>query len=214
MGAHVLQPRARDRCGTGGVRVSAAASRGVRGGSRRLRDGVPHLWAGAVIRCPRRRTVRPGSRRRLGRDGRTRSPLAGDSERRGGAQGLGDGGRARRRTRPGGRRHSDAAPRLGVDLPRTGSRRARSPARSARRAGATCAGTCGPSVDPGQRGTPARRRRARGGALPGRATARRRLGDVSGRSGDRGDGDAAHGDRRRAAQADGRSARCRAWRAG
>ena len=176
VGADLVQPRARAHRRSGRLRRPAAARAGVRNRHRRLRGGLARLWARTVVRRPARRALHPGGGRGAHRHGRARPPLRDDRQRRPSrTPGSPRASSARRSARP---RAASSREALGWEsiflvqvplalvplccrcgavtatpLPRAG--RAAAPERERRPA---------PPL-----------RRARGGALPARAPARRGL---------------------------------------
>ena len=200
MGAHVVQPRARRGCGACGVRFTPAAPRGLCDRRPDLCECVVDLRARTIVRRARRRALRSGGRRGADRHGCARSPCAG---RRGGRARAARVGRCRCAgcgTRACGWRRPHAAPGLGVDLPRAGAGGPRSAACGSRHHRPIGLCSCRAAVGRRQCRAATRRWWARRGALPRRAPARGRVGDVSRRRGPRRHRDAADGDRRQASE--------------
>ena len=197
VGAHVVQPRARPRRGARGVRRPKAAHAVVRVRCRGVRGRVARVRSRALVRGPRRRAVRSGSRGGGDRHRRSRPPLAGHGERRGRPAVLGRRRRARCRARARCGRDPHGAARLGVDLSRAGASRARAAPRASRDVGRArgCSGRA--AVVHRERRLAPRRGRARRSALPRRPPARGRLGDVPGCGRRRRHGHAADRDRGR-----------------
>ena len=176
MGVDLVQPRPRRDRRPGRLPRETTSRAGVRRRHARLRGGVACLRARHLVRRPRRSPLRAGRRRGAARLRRPRPPHRDRRHRRARRSHLGEGGRARRGARPGGGRDPHGDARLGVDLPRAGAARSRSPSPAVWRLRVRpLVVPCGPPERARQSRAAPRLGRPHRRALPARAPARRRL---------------------------------------